>query len=401
MKITTLLLHFYCSRTDKEIFDEIMKDAIAELERKKSVQKAKKRHRQGSKSSALKTSGHKVTVSDTAACDSLEAASCSHSNIAGYCKVESNALSNPPLHAASQSAPPEPLPSELPPSSQLTCEVEVVHSSLNQYEEKTSNKKADKYPKECDAFGEKETDVKKNDLCKETTLKDAKLSDRASVNKGLDQADLNNNLTRNGDVSFSKTDSRDDDRGTTGPLETPLVQNETVLKKAKRHVHLVRKKLKRAKGKESSKPKEEDDGHQSTPGQVPPLSDVLSHCETRCIPSADTSPPPDTTDPEASIPGDAAGSRTAVVVKDVESSNPIQKNHHESEVCLQFFNSKALFPPRIVVCLKSTKQKRSSFFLFYTRHYVTRLYGTVCKEQLTLPPWFDACVCISLLFFMQ
>ena len=286
-----------------------MNDAIAELERKKSVQKAKKRHRQGSKSSAQKTSGHKVPVSDTAACDSLEAASCSHSNIAGHSKVESNALSNPPFHAASQSAPPEPLPSELPPSGQLTCEVKVVHNSLNQYEEKTSNKKADKYPKEFDSFGEKETDDKENDLCKETTLKDAKLSDGASVNKSLDQADRNNNSTRNGDAGFSKNDSRGDDRGTTGPLETPLVQSETVLNKAKRHVHLVRKKLKRAKGKESSKPKEEDDGHRSTPGPA--------------------------------LPCDAAGSRTVVnsaipeqgvVVKDVESLNPIQKKQHESEV---------------------------------------------------------------------
>ena len=131
------------------------------------------------------------------------------------------------------------------------------------------------------------------------------------------------------------------------------MQIETVLKKAKRRVHLVREKLKRAKGKESSKPKEGDDGHRSTLGQAPPLSDGHSHCETRSIPSADASPSrkgvpfnqeeiaPDTTDPEASTPGDAAGSRTVVisavpekgfVVKDVESSNLIQKNQHESEV---------------------------------------------------------------------
>ena len=103
----------------------------------------------------------------------------------------------------------------------------------------------------------------------------------------------------------------------------------------------------------SSKPKEGDDGHRSTPGQALPLSDGHSHCETRSILSADASPSrkgapfnqeeiaPDTTDPEASAPGDAAGSRTVVnsavpeqgvVVKDIESSNPIQKNQHESEV---------------------------------------------------------------------
>ena len=341
-------LSFYCSRTDKEIFDEIMNDAIAELERKKSIQKAKKSNRQGSKSSSQKTSGHKAPVSDTTACDSLEAASCSHSNIAGHCKIESNVPFNPPpLHAASQSAPPEPLPSELPPSSH--CDGKEVKTSLSQSKEKTSNKKTDKYPKEFDAFGEKEPDDRErflssensSDLCKETTVKDAKLSDR------------NNNLTRNGDTGFSKNDSRDDHRGTTGPLKTPLVQNETVLKKAKRHVHLVRKKLKRAKGKESSKPKEGDDGHRNTPGQASPLSDGLSHCDTRSIRSAEASPSktgapfnqeesaPDTTEPEASAHGDEAGSQAVVhcavlekgvAVKDVESSNSMQNNQHESEV---------------------------------------------------------------------
>ena len=337
-----------------------MNDAIAELERKKSIQKAKKSNRQGSKSSSQKTSGHKAPVSDTAACDSQEAASSSHSNIEEHRKVESKASFHPPPldpHSASQSAPPEPLSSQLPPSSH--SDVKKTKSPLSQSEEKTSNKKTDKYPKEFDAFGEKEPDDREsflswqNDLCREKTLKDAKLSDGECVNKNLDQADRNNNLTKNGDASFSKNDSRDDDRGTTGPLNTPLVQNETVLKKAKRHVHLVGKKLKRAESKESSKLKEEDDDNHSAPGQAPLVSDGLFNCETHSIPSANASPSkkgapfnqeeiaPDTTDPEASTPGDAAGSRTVVisavpekgfVVKDVESSNLIQKNQHESEV---------------------------------------------------------------------
>lgn len=334
-----------------------MNDAIAELERKKSLQKAKKSNGQGSKSSSQKTSGHKAPVPDTAACGFQEAASCSHSNIAEHWKVESKApFHPPPLHAASQSSPPEPLSSQLPPSSH--SDVKKTKSPLSQSEEKTSNKKADKYPKEFDAFGEKEPDDRerflswKNDLCKETTLKDAKLSDGKCVNKNLDQADRNNNLTKNCDASFSKNDSRDDDRGTTVPLKTPLVQNETVLKKATRHVHLVGKELKRAKGKESSKLKEGDDGHHSAPEQAPLVSDGLFDCETRSIPSADASPSkkggpfnqeeiaPDTSDPEASTPGDVAGSRTVVnsavpeqdvVVKDIECSNPIQKNQHERE----------------------------------------------------------------------
>ena len=60
-----------------------MNDAIAEIERNKSLQKSRKSNGQGSKSSSQKTSGQKASVSDTAACDSQEAASCSHSNIVG------------------------------------------------------------------------------------------------------------------------------------------------------------------------------------------------------------------------------------------------------------------------------------------------------------------------------
>ena len=335
-----------------------MNDAIAELKRKKSLQKSKKSNGQGSKSSSQKTPGHKAPVSDTAACDPQEAAPCSHSNIAGLKKVESKAPSNPPpLHAASQSAPPEPLPSQPSPSSH--CDVKEVNSSLSQSEEKTSNKKADKYPKKFDAFGDKQPGDRKislksenaSDLCKETTMKDAKLSDGECVKKNLDQANRNNILTKNSDASFSRNDSRDDDQGTSVPLKTPLVQNETVLKKAKRRFHFARKKLKRAKGKESSKPKEGDDGHGSTPRQAPSLSNSLSNGETRPIPSADASPSRKgapfnqeelgTTEHEASTTGVGAGSQTVVhsvvrepgdVMKDVESSNPILKTQHESEV---------------------------------------------------------------------
>ena len=196
-----------------------MNDARTELERRKSLQKARKSNGQGSKRSS-QTSGHKVPVSDTAACDSQEAASCRHSNIAGQRKVDSKApFNSPPLHAASQSASPEPRPSQLPRSSQLNCEVNKMKSSLSQSEEKTSNKKAAKYPKEFDAFGEKEPDDRQSsvssanasDLCKEITVKDAEGSDRECRNENLDQADENNNLTKNGDAKIAKNDSRDDD----------------------------------------------------------------------------------------------------------------------------------------------------------------------------------------------
>ena len=337
-----------------------MNDAIAELERKKSIQKVKKSNGRGTKTSSQKKSGHKAPVSDTAACDSQEAALCSHSNIAGQREVESKALSNPPpLHAASQSASLEPLPSQPSPSSH--CDIKEVKSSLSQSDKRTSNKRADKHPRGCDCFGEKKPDDREsslsweNDLCRETTLKDAKLSDGECIKKNLDQAVGNNILTKNGDASFSKNDSRDDDRGTTGPLNSkaPLVQNETVLKKAKRHVHLVRKKLKRAKDKDLSKPKEGDDGYRSSRGHAPPLSRGHSYCKTRSISPADASPSrngapfnqeeiaPDTTDPEAYTPGDASGFQTVginavpgkgIVVKDVESSKLIQKNQLESEV---------------------------------------------------------------------
>ena len=336
-----------------------MNDAIAELERRKSLQKILKSNGQDSKSSSQKTPGHKAPVSDTAACDSQEATSCSHSNIAGDRNIESKAPSNPPLYASSQSALPEPLPSQPSPSSY--CDFNEVKSSLSQSEEKTSNTKADKYPKELDAFCGKEpgkepdrenASENASDLCEETTMKDAKLSDGECVKKNLDQADRNNVLTKYSDASFSRNDSRNDDQGTSVPLKTPLVQNESVLKKAKRRFHFARKKLKRAKSKESSKPKEGDDGHGSTPGQAPSLSDSLSNGETRPIPSADASPSKKgapfnqeelgTTDHEASTTGVAAGSHTVVVhsvvretdvvMKDVESSNPILKSQHESEV---------------------------------------------------------------------
>ena len=380
-----------------------MKDAIEELERKKSLQKAKKSSGQGSKSSSQKTSGHKAPVSDTPACDSQEAASCSHSDIAGQKMVDSKA---PPLHAATQSAPPEPRPSQLPPSSQPDCEVKEVKSSLSQTEERASKKEATKYRKEFDAFGEKEPDGKESSLSsenasnlyKKTTVKEAKLSDGQSMNENLDQADRNNNLKKNGDANICNT----------VPLKKPLVQNEPVLKKAKRHVIFDRKKLKPTKDQESSKPKEGysssicasgdkvcvnggglragtvmsktqhirdkavlkraksyvpvdleesskqekgDEGHRSTIGLAPSVA--LSNGETCSIPSVEASPPkkgaplnqeestPDTTDPEASTPGKAAASGTearsavpeeGIVVKDAESSNPIQKNQHESEV---------------------------------------------------------------------
>ena len=146
-----------------------MNDAITELERKKSLPKAKKSNGQGSKSSSQKTSGHKAPGSDIAACNSLEGASCSHSNIGGHCKVERKAPSNPPLHATSQFAPPEPLLSQG--SSSSHCDGKEVKSSLSQSEEKTSNKKADKYSKEFDAFGEKEPDDRESCLSSENVYK--------------------------------------------------------------------------------------------------------------------------------------------------------------------------------------------------------------------------------------
>ena len=384
-----------------------MSDAIAELERKKSLQKARKSNGQDSKSSSQKTSGHKAPVSDTAAGDSQETA--------GQRKIDSKA----PYHPPPQSAPLEPCPSQRPPSSQLNCVVKEVKSSSSQTEERASNKQGDKYPKEFDALGKKEPDDKQSILSsenasnfnKETPAKDVEASDRECMNKNLDQADEKNNLTKNGDAHISKNDSRDDERSTTVPLKTPLVQNAPFLKKAKRHVHFARKKLKRAKGKESSRPnegyhsgicssgvrisvnegghglragtvmsktqhiqdkailkraksvsvdleesskqEEGDDGHCSTPRQGPSLSHGLSNVEICPIPSVEASPSkeeatfnqeasaPDTIDPVTSTPGEAVGSRTAVysavpeegiVVKDVESSNPIQNNRHESKV---------------------------------------------------------------------
>ncbi len=64
--MSSQILYFNDSRTDKEIFDEFMKDA---MEWKKSQKKANKSrdHEESSKSSAKKSSGHKAPVSGTSA----------------------------------------------------------------------------------------------------------------------------------------------------------------------------------------------------------------------------------------------------------------------------------------------------------------------------------------------
>ena len=342
-------------------------------------------------------------MSDTEACDSQEAASCSNKDIAG--------------HAASQSAPPEPRPSQFPLSNQLHCEVKEAKSSLSQSEERASNKQGNYYPWQFDALGKKEPDKRQNilssknasNLSKEILEKDLEASEVGCINKNIDQPGDNNNLTKNSDANISKNDSRDDSGSTTVPLKTPPIHNELVLKIAKRHVYFARKRVERSLGKESSKPKEGyhsgicssgvrmcggglragtvilktqhiqgkailkraksyvpvdleesskqeegNDGHRSTSGQGPSTGDGLSNAETRSIPSVEASPSkkeaplnqvestPDTSDPEASIPGAVVGSRTLVhnavpevgisVVKGFEFSHSIQKNRHESKV---------------------------------------------------------------------
>ena len=366
----TLFIHFCYSRTDKEIFDEIMNDAIAELERKKSLKKARKSNGQGSKSSSQKTSGHKATVSDTAACDFQEAV--------GQSKVDSKApFHPPPLQAASLvSAIPMPRPVQLPPSSQRDCEVK-------QTAEKASNKKDDKYPTELDSFGEKESDERQSslslenapDLFKETPVKDAEGSDSECPNKNLDQADGNNNFPRNCDANSAKIDGRDKDGYPAVPLKKPLD-----------HLfHYVPVDV-----EESLKQWRRRDGHRSTPGRKPSRSDGLSSDKTRSFSAVEASPSsketsmqqeqsspktadldtsaisevhprslveaspskgetlfnqeesaPYTTDPEASFPSEVAEFPTVVhsatlegstAAKETESSSIFQKNQPQSEV---------------------------------------------------------------------
>ena len=150
-----------------------MNDAIAEIERNKSLQKARKTNGQGSKSSSQKTSGHKAPVPDTAACDSQETSSCSQSNNVGPPPT--------PLQAAS----PVPRPAQLPPSSQRDCEIK-------QTEEKPSNEKDDKCPMELDTFGAKASDDRQSslpsenasDLFKRTPVKNAEVCD-STLGKGV------------------------------------------------------------------------------------------------------------------------------------------------------------------------------------------------------------------------
>ena len=303
----------------------------------------------------------------------------------------------------------------LSPLCQPNCDVKEVKISLSQTEEKASNKKADKYRKEFDRFGEKEHDDRQSSfssenvshLCKEAPVKEAEVSDGECTNKNLDQGDGKDNLTKNGDTNIPKNDSAEDDKCATVPLKKPLAQNEplcsptgvrisvnggTVMLKT---LHIQHESvLKRAKSyvpvdlEKSSKQEERDDGHCSSTGEGPPPSEGISSGETRSIPPVEASPSdketpvqqeqstpnttdldtsapseahfiplveaspsekeipfhqeeraPDTTDPEASTPSEAAGSRTVVdsavpeegiVARDIESSNPVQKNQHES-----------------------------------------------------------------------
>ena len=274
--ITLFILLCY-SRTDKEIFDEIMKDAITELERKKSLQKARKSNGEGSKSSSQMASGHKAPVSDTAARDFQEAASCSHSNIVGQRKVDSKGpFYPPPLQAASLSASPAPRPAQLPPSSQRDCEVK-------QTEEKASNKKDDKHPTELDSFGEKEFDERQcslssenaPDLFKETPVKDAEESDSECTNKNLDQADGNNSFPRNSDANIVTNDGRDEDGCPAVPLKKPLVHLIHYVP-----VDIEKSPLSQGRGKH---------GHSSTPGRKPSRSDGLSSDKTRSFSAVEVS----------------------------------------------------------------------------------------------------------------
>ena len=242
-----------------------MNDAMAEIERNKSLQKARKSNRQGSKGSSQKTSGHKAPVSDTAACDSQETSSCSQSNIVGP--------PPPPLQAASESASPAPLPVQLPPSSQQDCEIK-------QTEEKASNKKDDKYPMELDTFGGKASDNRQSflssenasDLFKETPVKDAEVC-AGTPGEGLSRSDgLISDKTR----SFSAVEA-----------STPSIKETTM-----QH--------------EQSSPKSADLDTLAL-NEVHPKSLVVASQSKRETLFNQEEGASCTTDPEASTPSEAAG----------------------------------------------------------------------------------------------
>ena len=218
----TLLTHFCYSRTDKEIFDEIMNDAIAEIERNKSLQKARKSNGQGSKSSSQKASRHKAPVSNTAVCDSQETSSCSQSNCVGPPPT--------PLQAAS----PVPRPAHLPPSSQRDCEIK-------QTEEKKSNEKDDKYPMELDTFGEKASDDRQSslpsenasDLFKTTPVKNAEVC-VSTPGKGLCRSD---GLISDKTCCFSVVEASSNDKETTMKHEQSLPKSASLNTLAPSEVH--------------------------------------------------------------------------------------------------------------------------------------------------------------------
>ena len=275
-----------------------MNDAMAEIERNKSLQKARKSNRQGSKGSSQKTSGHKAPVSDTAACDSQETSSCSQSNIVGP--------PPPPLQAASESASPAPLPVQLPPSSQQDCEIK-------QTEEKASNKKDDKYPMELDTFDGKASDDRQSslssenasDLFKETPVKDAEVC-AGTPGEGLSRSD---GLINDKTPSFSAVEA-----STPSNKETTMQHEQSSPKTASLDTLAL----------SEVQPK--------SLVEASPKRETLFNQEegSSCV-----------TDPDASTPSEAAGLPTVVhgailegsiVARETESSNIFQKNQSQSKV---------------------------------------------------------------------
>ena len=338
-------LYFNHSRTDKEIFDEFMKDAMEW--KKKSLQKANKSNEGGSKNSPKKSSEHKAPVSDTSAEEkkndksqfganhkhkvAQKAASCSDNSNAGPRELNRKASSPtlsansgpaPPVLRSSRPSPPTQQATDASNNNNLKCDIKEVKSEKNclspeasppsserpsecvlgqepgnqgEVKSKSSRrkrnrrkKKASKCPKWLNPFGTKFNDDRdslssesESHPCKKTPEKVSEVIDGPGTCKNLDQGDGKEKDTKNGDAIVPKN-VKESSKNKKGSKSHCSLPDETVLKRTKPYVAARFEELEDDRGVESN-------GYRTSPELGTSPSDVSTCDESRPIPAVEPS----------------------------------------------------------------------------------------------------------------
>ena len=337
-------LYFNHSRTDKEIFDEFMKDAMEW--KKQSLQKAKKNGEGSSENNSKKSSEHKTPVSDTSAEEkknyksqfgpnhklkvAQKAASCSDNSNAGPRKLNRKASFPTPSSKTSSAAPlPRPTqpspptqqatdasndlltcdikeakrgknclsPEASPPSSERPSECVLGQEPGNQGEVKSKSsgrkrnrrkKKASKCPKWLNPFGAKFNDdhdslssESESHPCKKTPEKVSEVIDGPGRCKDLDQGDGKEKGTNNGDAIVPKN-VKESSKNKKGSKSQCSLPDELVLMRAKPHVAASFEELEEDRGVEWN-------GYRTSPELGTSPSDVSTCDESRPIPAVEPS----------------------------------------------------------------------------------------------------------------